>query len=1039
MRRFLILPLSLALLACPDPDPEAGSLAKADATGADGAFNTADLSPVHDLGSGGADSGGTDPGPTPTGCIPGVPCNDGDPCTTGDVCVDGACVGTPSPCDDGLECTRDVCDGDGGCASEVIAGSWCLIQGVCFRDGQANPGNLCEACVAPVVSYLWTPSDGGECDDGLDCTGEDRCAGGQCQGTKNPCDDGNDCTTNGCKEGEGCIHAALQGPCEDGDFCTVGDTCLNGKCNPGSLVLTCNDGDPCTTDTCKQGGGCQHAAHNGACDDGDPCTVGDSCAQGECTGGAGTPSCDDQNPCTDDLCIPGHGCAHKPNLAPCEDGDVCTKGDTCSAGKCVTGLGKASCEDGNPCTQGACEPFKGCAFFPKGGPCEDGNPCTEGTTCVGGLCQGGVVTPCDDGNPCTDDVCTAQKGCTHPNNAAPCEDGDSCTEGDTCQGGVCVANPLGCDDQNPCTVDYCDGPVGCVHDPATGLDCRLRLTIQTPSRGATLTGSSTVFVKGTVLHPAGPLAWITVNGTEVPVDSKGGFSGTVTAVHGMNLVIAEAEDALGNADKAVQSFYWSTGFLPMNAADPKKSAAERALYIYLGPEAIDDGNHAVSDADDLATIVELAMGGFDIAGLIPNPVLDNGSFRVSLKNLKYQKPKVQLIAVSGGLELYASIKGLRADVDVKGLCFVCPNLSGDISVQDIIIKTKLLISAPNGKVTVTMQNTDVQLLGADVNVDGILGSIFDFLVDFLVNQFTGDIEQAFKDQLGGIIPSTLASALSSLAFDTSFALGPFFDGGGTVTVSLKTGLETTWWTDDGGTFRLWGAATSPKKVNHPVLGVLQRKACGKAFTEALNLSMTAPLQLGLSDDLLNQILHAAWQGGAMAFPLPPTALGGVDLTQFGISDLSLSVDFLLPPIVGSCNPFNELLLQIGDVEVSASMKLFGSPVSLKVYASVEAYLTLTAGADGIGLQLEDFKRLETDVVVLQAGFDAEALVAPLIGDELLPVLFESLTSLGLDGFPLPEIDLGGLVPGVGPGVSIAIQPNQVTRNLGWTVVSGGIK
>jgi hypothetical protein len=57
----------------------------------------------------------------------------------------------------------------------------CLIDLVCYADGQPNPQNSCERCDLGQSGSEWTvAADGAACDDGLFCNGADQCANGQC-------------------------------------------------------------------------------------------------------------------------------------------------------------------------------------------------------------------------------------------------------------------------------------------------------------------------------------------------------------------------------------------------------------------------------------------------------------------------------------------------------------------------------------------------------------------------------------------------------------------------------------------------------------------------------------------------------------------------------------------------------------------------------------------------------------------------------------------------------------------------------------------
>jgi hypothetical protein len=60
----------------------------------------------------------------------------------------------------------DTCDG-------------CLIDQICYPDGDPDPTNPCQACDASLSDSAWTPLDGTPCDDGLACT-DNVCHTGVC-------------------------------------------------------------------------------------------------------------------------------------------------------------------------------------------------------------------------------------------------------------------------------------------------------------------------------------------------------------------------------------------------------------------------------------------------------------------------------------------------------------------------------------------------------------------------------------------------------------------------------------------------------------------------------------------------------------------------------------------------------------------------------------------------------------------------------------------------------------------------------------------
>lgn len=169
----------------------------------------------------------------------GAFCSDGDFCTVDDVCASGVCSGSERSCDDGIVCNGvETCD-ENACAPGIDqclddglfchaasgecrkACTGCVIESVCYGDGQVNPDNLCEICDPEVADDAWTPNDGAPCNDDVLCNGVDTCAAGACsQHSGDPCvDDRFFC--NGLEscdlDADRCVHSGF--PCESGVYC----------------------------------------------------------------------------------------------------------------------------------------------------------------------------------------------------------------------------------------------------------------------------------------------------------------------------------------------------------------------------------------------------------------------------------------------------------------------------------------------------------------------------------------------------------------------------------------------------------------------------------------------------------------------------------------------------------------------------------------------------------------------------------------------------------------------------------------------------
>ena len=1046
MRRLSIAWVALALfVGCSESEDLVSGV-----TGDVGPGGGDDTTAVVDTGGGGPDvaAPGDTGGSPPVACIKDQPCDDGDPCTRWDACVDGACQGTAYSCDDGVACTHDICDGLGGCENPV-RGDACLIDDVCYDDGDPSPTTACMGCVAPISQTDWSADDTLACDDGDACTAGDHCSGGACAaGPTTPCDDDNPCTIDSCTAATGCTHAPASGPCSDGDPCTTGDACAAGTCKAGTGTLACGDGNLCTDDSCEAGTGCVNTPNTVPCDDGSVCTQGDACADGACAGGQAV-GCDDGNPCTDEGCDPLLGCQTAVNSMPCDDGNACTVGDTCAGGKCWAGPDPLPCDDGNVCTDDDCDGTIGCFTTPNPDPCDDGNACTVGDFCEGGTCKAGPdALPCDDGNGCTDDTCSPDVGCLATPNTNPCDDSSVCTLADVCGNGTCKGAPISCDDGNECTADSCDALKGCGHTPVASFTCAPNIIITAPKRAATLDGPPSVAVTGKATSKGGPITTFTINGAPVALGADGAFSTTLSPAHGMNIIKAEAKDDIGGVGTAVQSFYFSFEWTPIDAADPVGSYVEDGLAIWLGQKVIDDGVHDANNVNDLATVFEMLAGGFNIGALIQNPITEQGGFKISVTDIKYGKAKVALKSIAGGLHMTMTIPNLTAKIFADCNAWYCFGIdaTGSVTTTNIVIDMDLMLSlAPaTGKVSATAQNTVVKINGLNIQLDGVLGFLTNWLINFFEGTFATQLQTAFKDQIATALPPIVASALESLAFNSDFNIPPLLGSGDPVTIQLRTALSTLNFQVPGGELGMYATAVTPKKVTHTVLGSIGRAACLSGQTEPFAFPTDWPLQIGLHDDFFNQILFGIYWGGALAFPVGPELLGGIDLAQYGVTDVTLDIDFLLPPIVTSCNAAEQLEIQIGDMHIHAVLTLGGVLLDMDIYVSfaANASFQLVQGAEGteLGIGVEDITKIETDVLFSDpAVFGFKGVILGLIQEQLVPAFLDSLAGNALGGFPLPAIDLSGASDQVPPGTTLELDLKQVTRDKGYTLLQGDVK
>jgi len=317
-------------------------------------------------------------GPKSTG--PGGPPPDSTPSDAADDAHEGCTALETCVCQANADCLKfedgDPCNGNLYCA---------VATGVC----KVNPASIvtCKTSEVPCQEMRCDPADGkcsanptadgGSCDDGDVCTGDDTCEAGTCVGTAK-------CA---CKSDSDCVAFDDEDVCNGSYYCDKGSyTC---QVNPGTVV-TCGDfaDGPCTVTACdsktgKCGG--QPAADGQTCDaDGLGCTK-DSCKDGVCTTGASGDVCD---------------CKADGDCAVFEDGDVCNGTLYCNltSGKCrpnPASMVNCPSVDNGACRTAICNPKTGeCAmkFTVDGEICDDGSACTAASACKDGECVGSQST-----------------------------------------------------------------------------------------------------------------------------------------------------------------------------------------------------------------------------------------------------------------------------------------------------------------------------------------------------------------------------------------------------------------------------------------------------------------------------------------------------------------------------------------------------------------------------------------------------------------------------------------------------------------------
>ncbi len=596
--------------------------------------------------------------------------------------------------------------------------------------------------------------------------------------------------------------------------------------------------------------------------------------------------------------------------------------------------------------------------------------------------------------------------------------------------------------------------------------------ISSPERAATLEGSATILVKGMVVDDLSATKSYELNGQMIELGDDGSFELTMEAGQGMNTLVWIATDEWDNEHNGVQSFYYSTKWYPMGVTPVSQSYVNDGIGVWLSQVVIDSGKHDHSKPKDIATVFEIVLGKLDFAALlgaaaIPikqgTPPLDfDGS--ASVENIKMGNksyndgyPAVSLTVINGGLHMIAFIPDFSADMVLKGKMgsgLIPIEQKAFITAEAIAIELDLLLklNEATGKITGDAKNVTVKLQKFDVQLSGVLGFLTNWLLSAGTGLITPLLEAGIAAAVEGQLGPQLASALEGFALSQTLELNPFIGSGPAVKLTLSSVIGQLSFkptvAQNGGIILGLDATMQPEKmaIDRVVLGSIGRAAClqpGKS--DVFNPGLKFPLEAGLADDFVNQLLFALWGGGLLQIEIGEESLGSVDLSQFGVSNLSVVTDFWLPPMLTSCGAGGKTWLQVGDLRMNAKLNLGDTPVDIVLFASMQATAKIAAqdnpktGAKEIGFALESIDFLELEVVAINAEAKGlQDLFLTMIKTIMLPKLVESLGS-GLGGFELPAIDLSSFDPSIPEGTELALSIQQIDNQDGYTYLRGEVK
>lgn len=205
----------------------------------------------------------------------------------------------------------------------------------------------------------------------------------------------------------------------------------------------------------------------------------------------------------------------------------------------------------------------------------------------------------------------------------------------------------------------------------------------------------------------------------------------------------------------------------------------------------------------------------------------------------------------------------------------------------------------------------------------------------------------------------------------------------------------------------------------------------------------AQIEVRIHEDVLNHILHGAWQGEYMNLDLDSIVFEPL-ISPLGATDMNMTVLPLMPPMVTTCTDDGELEVHLGAILCDAEFTFNGVPASFKLYASIKTEIEFkVVESDGpqseIGVQLKELEEYQVDILDTQGlGSLGPALIDAVLNEALVQLLVADVLNNLIATYPIPTLDLNALISAVPAGSLMTGDFDSVGWKSGHFTASGAV-
>jgi len=545
-------------------------------------------------------------------------------------------------------------------------------------------------------------------------------------------------------------------------------------------------------------------------------------------------------------------------------------------------------------------------------------------------------------------------------------------------------------------------------------------------------GVSQVTIIGEACDPMYPITRLEINGVDIPVSGEKlcePFEVVQDSSWGLSIITGYVENSMGRSSTLAQSYLRSPSYFPFATDLDPAAEITSAAVVRLNQSGIDDSNR--NDEDDLATAVWIKLNRMDLDAVIPNTIADTREWTVhecgfwplewldaswhgyrvrKTGSFTYSHPTVDwLYAVDGGLFMGFSISNTDLPLWVGGWfnCACCGDYNasarGDVKTNYIWVETTISLSLEQtGLVSASICPTcfEIGFNGLWIDIDWGILEFMDSLLNEIFNAIVSIFQGHIEDLLAGQLREEIAPMVTDFINGMQFVFDDMYVYGIPLTVESSLDYFNANGPQGSGNCDL--RMTMQAYPDNPNIEPLPIGAIRADGTLPSFSSTEYSFGAGLKDDVLNQLLWAAWVGGV--FDIDDVTQFVPDNTLDGIYNLTITAP--LPPVVMPSSSPGEIEIGMGDILVEADVDPVllgngsGSPIPVRLYVS--GVMGYSLGFDtALNVLTGDVTstQLWVQLEPVNAEIDEQAVIAA-VSEAVEDVVISFFTaSLGWQKFP----------------------------------------